>query len=65
MDIAGNDAATEQFALTLPPNLVAQIDAQVGSGFVDRQEFIRSAVRHYLAYLQSVNIANNQGTVVG
>jgi metal-responsive CopG/Arc/MetJ family transcriptional regulator len=55
-----DDAAmnTDQVAVALPANMLAQIDAQVGSGFVDRQEFIRAAVRHYLEYMQA---ANNRG----
>lgn len=43
---------TDQITIDLPANIMAQIDAQVGAEFVDRADFIRSAVRHYLEYLQ-------------
>lgn len=38
--------------VALPSNLLAQIDAQVGSAFVDREDFIRSAVRSYLEHIR-------------
>jgi metal-responsive CopG/Arc/MetJ family transcriptional regulator len=43
---------SDRIALTVPANLIAQIDAQVGGEFVDREDFIRSAVRHYLECMQ-------------
>lgn len=46
----GNDS--DQITIDLPSNIMAQIDAQVGVEFVDRADFIRAAVRHYLEYLQ-------------
>ena len=54
MNANNKDKAAEGDRLTvvLPANLVAQIDAQVGGGFVDREEFIRAAVRHYIEYLR-------------
>lgn len=39
--------------VALPTNILAQIDAQVGSSFVDREDFIRAAVRRYLEYLHA------------
>lgn len=42
----------EQITVTLPTNVMTQIDAQVGSEFTDRDDFIRTAARHYLDYLQ-------------
>ena len=56
--------AADQLTITMPANLLAQIDAHVGGGFVDRQEFIRGAIRHYLEYLQSVS-STGQRTIVG
>lgn len=46
--------ASDQITVDLPANIIAQIDAVVGSEFADRQDFLRSAVRHYLEYLQHV-----------
>ena len=54
----------DQLTVTMPATLLAQIDAHVGGGFVDRQEFIRGAVRHYVEYLQAVS-SNTQGNIVG
>jgi metal-responsive CopG/Arc/MetJ family transcriptional regulator len=48
-----NATTSETISCALPGNLIAQIDAQVGSSFVDREEFIRAAIRHYLDYLRS------------
>lgn len=42
----------EQVKITLPTNVMTQIDAQVGSEFTDRDDFMRAAARHYLDYLQ-------------
>ncbi len=54
--------AGEQVTVTLPSNLLAQIDAQVGGSFVDREDFLRSAARHYIEYLQSLAAqATDQG----
>lgn len=50
-----SDTSSDLIKVVLPANLIAQIDAQVGSTFVDREDFIRSAVRRYLEYLQSVS----------
>lgn len=38
--------------VALPANIIAQIDAQVGGAFVDRDDFIRSAVRYYLEHIR-------------
>ena len=54
------DANSDIVKVVLPANLLAQIDAQVGNTFVDRQDFIRSAVRRYLEYLQSVSNAHDE-----
>jgi len=51
----------EQLTLTLPANLMAQIDAQVGGEFTDREEFIRAAIRRYLEYLQDKTNLNQEG----
>ena len=47
-----NMNSDDQITLSLPANLLAQIDAQVGANFTDRQDFIRSAVRDYLMDMQ-------------
>lgn len=47
-----DDAISDRLTITLPGNLLAQVDAQVGSNFVDRDEFVRAAVRHYVEFLQ-------------
>lgn len=44
-------------AVSLPANLLAQIDAQVGAAFADREDFVRAAVRSYLEHMQE-----SQGT---
>ena len=54
------DANSDLVKVVLPANLLAQIDAQVGATFVDREDFIRSAVRRYLEYLQSVSNAHDE-----
>jgi len=46
--------ANDQLTVSLPANVIAQIDAVVGSEFTDRDDFVRAAVRHYLEYLQHV-----------
>jgi Arc/MetJ-type ribon-helix-helix transcriptional regulator len=51
------NANEDTFVVALPPNLVAQIDAQVGSAFVDRDDFMREAVRHYLEYVRQTQNA--------
>ena len=58
-----DDATSAQITVTLPGNLMAQVDAQVGSNFVDRDEFIRAAVRHYIEYIQmsTANPSQNIG----
>lgn len=55
-----SDDNSDLIKVVLPTNLLAQIDAQVGSTFVDREDFIRSAVRRYLEYLQSVSNAHDE-----
>lgn len=47
-----DDATSDRITITLPGALIAQVDAQVGSNFVDRDEFVRAAVRHYVEFLQ-------------
>ncbi len=54
------DDNSDLIKVVLPTNLLAQIDAQVGSTFVDREDFTRSAVRRYLEYLQSVSNAHDE-----
>lgn len=44
--------SSDQLLVTLPANLLAQIDALVGGEFIDREDFIRAAVRRYLEYMQ-------------
>ncbi|PLS82020.1 hypothetical protein CYG49_00065 [Candidatus Saccharibacteria bacterium] len=58
MDDTGNTTSgEEQITVVIPGNLIAQIDAQVGSAFVDRADFIRSAIRDYLEHIRK-----SQGT---
>ena len=64
MDDQGVDIATENVSVDVPANMLAQIDALVGGGFVDRQEFIRAAIRHYLEY-QELLINKDQGAAGG
>jgi metal-responsive CopG/Arc/MetJ family transcriptional regulator len=52
--------STESVTITLPSNLLAQI----GGDFIDREDFIRPAARHYLEYEQPVN-SHNPGQVIG
>ncbi|MBX6334604.1 ribbon-helix-helix protein, CopG family [Candidatus Saccharibacteria bacterium] len=52
--ISVGPVSNDQLTVSLPANLIAQIDAVVGSEFTDRDDFIRAAVRHYLEYLQHV-----------
>jgi metal-responsive CopG/Arc/MetJ family transcriptional regulator len=47
-------AFSDNVTITLPGNLVAQIDAMVGSEFMDREDFIRFAVRRYLEHLREM-----------
>jgi len=48
-----DDATSEQITINVPGNVIAQIGAQVGGDFVDRDEFIRAAVRPYIEALQA------------
>lgn len=52
-DSAATNLNSDQFTVTIPGNLMTQIDAQVGAEFVDRNDFILAASRHYLDYLRS------------
>jgi metal-responsive CopG/Arc/MetJ family transcriptional regulator len=45
-DPSMNDS--ERVTVALPSNILAQIDAQIGSQFADRDDFMRAAARHYL-----------------
>lgn len=58
-----HDLSTDTITVALPSNIIAQIDAQVGGGFVDREDFVRSAARHYLEYLHAQGDA--AGVVAG
>lgn len=60
-----DDATSEQVTVTVPGTLLAQIDAFVGSSFVDRDEFIRAAIRHYVEYLQASGQVSDQGEIIG
>lgn len=42
----------ESINVAIPTNLIAQIDAQVGGAFTDRDDFVRSAVRYYLEHIR-------------
>lgn len=53
-DQAAGPLANDQLTVSLPANIIAQIDAVVGSEFTDRDDFMRAAVRHYLEYLQRI-----------
>lgn len=44
----------DRLTVSLPANMIAQIDAVVGSQFTDRDDFLRAATRHYLEYLQQI-----------
>ena len=48
-----DDATSDRITVTLPGNLLAQVDTQVGSNFMDRDEFVCAAVRHYVESLRS------------
>jgi metal-responsive CopG/Arc/MetJ family transcriptional regulator len=50
---------SERLTVTIPATMLAQIDAQIGGGFVDRDEFIRAATRHYLEYQREINDADD------
>ena len=39
---------SEKVTVEIPGNMLAQIDAQVGHQFTDRDDFMRSAARYYL-----------------
>jgi metal-responsive CopG/Arc/MetJ family transcriptional regulator len=58
------DISSEKITLAIPGNMLAQVDAQIGGGFVDRAEFIRAAIRHYLEDLGAED-AGRQGSVIG
>lgn len=47
----------DKVTVTLPANLLAQIDSQVGSAFVDREDFLRAAVRYYLEHIHATQSA--------
>jgi len=49
---ATGGAGDNQLTVDVPTNLLVQIDAQVGTAFVDRAEFVRTAIRQYLEYIQ-------------
>jgi metal-responsive CopG/Arc/MetJ family transcriptional regulator len=51
---------TDKITLDLPSNLIAQIDAQIGSEFADRADFMRAATRHYLEHMQNRSIIEMQ-----
>lgn len=55
--------ANEQVIANLPGNVIAQIDAVVGSEFTDREDFLRAAVRHYLEYLQHIQLTTQQSNI--
>ena len=44
--------SSDQMQITLPSNLMAQIDAQVGAEFADREDFLRAAARFSLDHLR-------------
>lgn len=50
-DLRSNDA---QQQISIPTDLLQQIDEQLGTKFKSREEFINEAVRHRLAHLQYV-----------
>lgn len=58
MDARNGITDDDQIKITLPTNLLAQIDAQVGSQYSDREDFIRSAVRRQLEYVQESQTRN-------
>ena len=43
---------SERVTVALPSNVLAQIDAQIGSQFADRDDFMRAAARFYLDSIQ-------------
>lgn len=50
-------SSEDKLTVTLPSNLLAQIDAQIGSAFVDREDFMRAAVRFYLEHIHATQSA--------
>lgn len=57
--MAQDNLNDETVNINIPGTMLAQIDAQVGAGFVDREEFIRSATRYYLDHLREANDTKN------
>jgi metal-responsive CopG/Arc/MetJ family transcriptional regulator len=45
-------ASDDTVSLAVPANMLAQVDAHVGAGFNDRQDFILTAIRYYLDHLR-------------
>jgi metal-responsive CopG/Arc/MetJ family transcriptional regulator len=54
------DEATGVISVVLPVDLIAQIDALVGSGEPERDAIIRTAVRRYLDHLQTVGNSDSE-----
>lgn len=52
--------ATNIISVVLPVDLIAQIDALVGSGEPERDAVIRTAVRRHLDHLQSVGKSDSE-----
>ena len=44
-----------QQQVSVPADLLEQIDEQLGEEFVDRKDFVRAAIRYYLAHVQGRN----------
>jgi metal-responsive CopG/Arc/MetJ family transcriptional regulator len=57
------DVNNEKVSVMMPGNIIAQIDAQVGGGYMDREDFIRAAVRNYLKEIREVN--DSRGSAIG
>jgi|GEM_PF-5635025 len=55
-DLRTNDI---QAQVTIPLDLLQQIDEKLGTQFKSREEFINDAIRHRLAHLQYVLPDNN------
>lgn len=59
-DTPAEPTSDDTIQVALPSNLTTQIDAQIGSAFIDRDDFIRSAVRFYLEHIRQTQGTANK-----
>lgn len=50
---------SEGISIALPTNILAEIDAHVGSQFADRDDFMRTAARYYLEAIRNRSSIEN------